>query len=109
MPQFNLRGDSIPAGYSNPAQHVDNFTNDGDEDEDMHEDNGIQELEYFCLVLSSQALLIQPSPVTVIYLHLPLLLIVNGPTLPTRSTLRYIKLRSSTRARDVPRPRIMMT
>jgi hypothetical protein len=71
-PQFNLRGNSIPAGYGNPAQHVDNFTNDGDEDEDMHEDNGIQELEYFCLVLSSQALLTRPSPVTAIYLHLPL-------------------------------------
>jgi len=67
--------------------------NDGDEDEDMHEDNGIQELKYFCLVFSSQALLTQPSPVTVIYLHLPLLPIINGPTLPTRSTLRYIKLR----------------
>ena len=53
--KLNLRDDTIPAGYINSAQQVDNSTNNEDKDEDedegegraMYEDNGIQELEKY--------------------------------------------------------------
>ena len=64
MPQLNLRDNPVAAGYSSLAQQVSNFINDGEEDEDMNGDNGIQELKkYFlsCLLFLSTSNTTHPS------------------------------------------------